>query len=36
MLGAITGDIAGSRFEFSNYKAKDFDLYAPGAFFTGL
>lgn len=34
MLGAITGDIAGSRFEFSNYKAKDFDLYAPGAFFT--
>lgn len=26
MLGAIIGDIAGSRFEFDNIKSKDFDL----------
>jgi type I restriction enzyme M protein len=26
MLGAIIGDIAGSRFEFNNYKAKDFQF----------
>lgn len=26
MLGAIIGDIAGSRFEFNNIKSKDFDL----------
>ena len=30
MLGAIIGDIAGSRFEFHNRKRKDFDLFAPG------
>ena len=24
MLGAIIGDIVGSRFEWDNYKAKDF------------
>ena len=27
MIGAIVGDIAGSRFEFDNYKSKDFDLF---------
>lgn len=27
MLGAIIGDIAGSRFEFDNKKSKDFDLF---------
>ncbi len=27
MLGAIIGDIAGSRFEFNNCKSKDFDLF---------
>ena len=26
MLGAIIGDIAGSRFEHSNIKTKDFEL----------
>ena len=28
MLGAIVGDIAGSRFEWRNIKTKDFDLFA--------
>jgi len=28
MLGAIIGDIAGSRFEFNNNRSKDFDLFA--------
>ena len=27
MLGAIIGDIAGSRFEFEDFKSKDFDLF---------
>jgi len=27
LLGAIIGDIVGSRFEFDNYRAKDFDLF---------
>ena len=27
MIGAIVGDIAGSRFEFDNHKSKDFDLF---------
>lgn len=27
MLGAIIGDIVGSRFEFNNYRAKDFKLF---------
>ena len=27
MIGAIVGDIAGSRFEFNNHKSKDFDLF---------
>ena len=26
MLGAIIGDIAGSRFEWDNHKSKEFDL----------
>jgi ADP-ribosylglycohydrolase len=34
MLGAIIGDIAGSRFEFDNYRSKDFDLFAEGCFVT--
>jgi type I restriction enzyme M protein len=28
MLGAIIGDIAGSRFEFNNIRSKNFDLFA--------
>lgn len=27
MIGAILGDIAGSRFEYDEYKSKDFDLF---------
>ncbi len=27
MLGAIIGDIVGSRFEFNNYRGKDFELF---------
>ncbi|MGD1819844.1 MAG: ADP-ribosylglycohydrolase family protein, partial [Pleomorphochaeta sp.] len=27
MIGAIIGDIVGSRFEFNNYKKKDFQLF---------
>lgn len=37
MLGAIIGDVAGSRFEFDNIKTKDFDLldtYHKRTFFT--
>jgi type I restriction enzyme M protein len=34
MLGAIIGDIVGSRFEFHNHRSKDFDLFAKGCFAT--
>lgn len=34
MIGAIIGDIAGSRFEFSNNKSKEFDLLGCGCFYT--
>ena len=34
MLGAIIGDIVGSRFEFANYKGKDFELFGPGCDYT--
>lgn len=34
MLGAIIGDIVGSRFEFNNVKTKDFDLLNDQCFFT--
>ena len=34
MIGAIIGDIVGSRFEFNNYRAKDFELFGPGCDFT--
>lgn len=27
MIGAIIGDIVGSRFEFNNYKNKEFELF---------
>ena len=30
MIGAIVGDIAGSRFEFDNHKSKDFELFVSG------
>lgn len=34
MLGAIIGDIVGSRFEWNNYRAKDFELFTPECFAT--
>lgn len=34
MIGAIIGDIVGSRFEFNNYLKKDFNLMHPDSFFT--
>ncbi len=34
MLGAIIGDIIGSRFEFNNIRTKTFDLFGPGCGFT--
>ena len=34
MIGAIIGDIAGSRFEWHNIKSKDFDLFHRRCFFT--
>jgi ADP-ribosylglycohydrolase len=34
MLGAIIGDIVGSRFEFDNVKSKDFELFHPDCRFT--
>ena len=34
MLGAIIGDIVGSRFEFANIFTKDFELFGPGCMFT--
>ncbi|HZK18301.1 MAG TPA: ADP-ribosylglycohydrolase family protein [Clostridia bacterium] len=34
MLGAIVGDIVGSRFEFNNHKSKDFKLFHGSCFPT--
>lgn len=34
MLGAIIGDIAGSRFEFRNHRSKEFDLFTNSCFAT--
>ncbi len=34
MLGAIIGDLVGSRFERNNYKAKDFEFLTYECFFT--
>lgn len=34
MLGAIIGDIVGSRFEFNNHRSKEFDFFHPGCFVT--
>lgn len=34
MIGAIIGDIAGSRFEFNNYRKKDFEMLSNKCFFT--
>lgn len=34
MIGAIVGDIVGSRFEWNNHRSKDFDLLPHQCFFT--
>lgn len=34
VLGAIVGDIVGSRFEFNNHKSKDFEFINDECFFT--
>ncbi len=34
MLGAIIGDIVGSRFEFNNHRKKDFELFAASCSLT--
>lgn len=34
MLGAIIGDIVGSKYEFNNIKTKDFIFFQPDMFFT--
>ena len=34
MIGAIIGDIVGSRFEFHNHRSKDFDLFTKDCRFT--
>ena len=34
MLGAIIGDVVGSRFEFHNIRSKDFVFFHPDCFFT--
>lgn len=34
MIGAIIGDIVGSRFEFNNHRSKDFVLFAEGCTVT--
>lgn len=34
MLGAIIGDIVGSRFEWNNIKTKDFEFFTDKCFFT--
>ena len=34
MLGTVIGDIAGSRFEFDNYRHTDFDIFSTDSDFT--
>ena len=34
IYGAMIGDIVGSRFEFNNYRKKDFELFTDWCFFT--
>lgn len=34
MLGAIIGDIVGSRFEWNNIKTKEFELFTDECFIT--
>ena len=34
MLGAMTGDIVGSLYEFNNHRSKQFELFGKGCCFT--
>jgi len=34
MIGAIIGDIVGSRFEFNNHRSMEFDLFTEDCFVT--
>ena len=34
MIGAIIGDIIGSRFEFDNHLSEEFELFAKRSVFT--
>ena len=34
MIGAMIGDIVGSRFEFNNHRSKDFELFTDACFVT--
>jgi len=34
MLGAIIGDIVGSKYEFNNHRSKDFEFFQDSMFFT--
>ena len=34
LYGAIIGDIVGSRFEFNNWRSKDFQIFSEDNFFT--
>lgn len=34
MIGAVVGDIVGSRFEYSNWKSKEFELFHRRKYFT--
>ena len=34
VIGAIIGDIVGSRFEFNNYRKKDFEFFSDDCYFT--
>ncbi len=34
MLGAVIGDIVGSRFEWNNHRSKEFELFTEKCFFT--
>ena len=34
MIGAIIGDVVGSRFEFDNYKSKDFEMFLSSIIFS--
>ena len=34
MIGALIGDIVGSRFEWDNHRSKEFELFTDKCFFT--